>query len=54
MSSDFIAKVRVSHHKYAAWTWAIAAVIWLVALARYLACGDEPEKPKSACPRRSC
>ena len=36
MTSDFIPAVRVSHHIYAAWTWAIAGLVWLAALGRYL------------------
>ncbi len=36
MTSDFIPAVRISHHIYAAWTWALAGVIWLIALCRYL------------------
>jgi len=32
MTSDFIPAVRVSHHIYAAWTWAAAATVWLMAL----------------------
>ncbi len=37
MTSDFIPAVRISHHIYAAWTWAIAGLVWLIALGRYLA-----------------
>jgi uncharacterized protein involved in response to NO len=53
MSSEFIVKVRVSHHNYAAWTWVIAGIIWLAALARHLMRDDELAKPKGACPRRN-
>lgn len=56
MTSDFLPPVRVSHHIYAAATWTIAAVIWLVALAKYLFRTEEEEelvKPKKTCPRRS-
>jgi len=52
MTSDFIPAVRISHHKYAAWTWAVAGVIWLVALAKYLTRNEDSAKPKSNCPRR--
>lgn len=52
MSADFIAKVQVSHHIYAAWTWALAALIWLAALAKYFFRHDDPAKPKGQCPRR--
>lgn len=41
MTSDFIPAVRVSHHIYAAWTWAAAGVIWLAALARHLLAGGD-------------
>jgi len=37
MTSDFIPAVRISHHIYAAWTWAGAGAVWLIALGRYLA-----------------
>ena len=53
MSSDFLPNVRVSHHIYAAWTWAIAGVIWLIALAKYFLRNEESAKPKGTCPRRS-
>lgn len=52
MSADFLPGVRVSHHIYAAWTWAIAAVIWLLALAKYLFRSEGFAKPKSNCPRK--
>lgn len=52
MSCDFLPNLRVSHHIYAAWTWAIAAVIWLIALTKYLFRNEDSEKPKSRCPRR--
>jgi uncharacterized protein involved in response to NO len=53
MSADFLPAIRVSHHKYAAWTWAIAGTIWLAALARHLFRNEESAKPKSRCPRRA-
>src|SRR5690606_26132918 len=28
MISDFVPAVRVSHHIYAAWVWAVACVLW--------------------------
>ena len=52
MSADFIAKVQVSHHIYAAWTWSIAALIWLGALAKYFFRNEDSAKPKGQCPRR--
>jgi uncharacterized protein involved in response to NO len=52
MSCDFLPNLRVSHLIYAGWTWAIAAVIWLIALAKYLLRNEDSEKPKSRCPRR--
>ncbi len=36
MSADFLPVVRISHHRYAAWTWAVGGLIWWVALARLL------------------
>lgn len=35
MTSDFIPKVTVSHHIYAAWSWAAGCMVWLIAVARY-------------------
>lgn len=52
MSADLLPKVRISHHIYAAWTWAMAALVWLKVLAKYLFRKDEPEKTRSKCPRR--
>lgn len=52
MSSDFLPAIRVSHHIYAAWTWAIVGVIWLAALARHLMRNEDSPKPKSRCPKR--
>ncbi|MDP3849328.1 MAG: NnrS family protein [Luteolibacter sp.] len=52
MSADFFPAIRVSHHHYAAWTWALAGIIWLAALLRYLFRDEESAKPKSRCPRR--
>ena len=46
MTSDFIPAVRVSHHIYAAWTWATAALVWLVSLGKYLL-ADEGSAPIS-------
>lgn len=40
MTSDFVPSVRISHHIYAAWCWALASVIWLAALGRRFAQGD--------------
>lgn len=52
MSADFLPKVQVSHHIYAAWTWALAGVIWLLILAKYLFRSEDNPKPRSNCPRR--
>lgn len=53
MTSDFIPKVKESHHIYAAWTWAVASLVWLAFLARYFfRREDEGERPKSNCPRK--
>jgi uncharacterized protein involved in response to NO len=52
MSADFLPAIRVSHHLYAAWTWAIAGVVWLVALAPCLIRDEESAKPRTHCPRR--
>lgn len=53
MTSDFLPAVKVSHHIYAAWTWAVAALVWLLALAKYLTRDEDSPKPKSRCPRRT-
>jgi uncharacterized protein involved in response to NO len=45
MSADFLPNIRVSHHKYAAWTWALVSLIWLVALGRYLLRDEDSPKP---------
>ncbi len=29
-SADFLPTITVSHHKYAAWTWGIVALLWLI------------------------
>lgn len=52
MSADFLPAVRVSHHIYAAWSWALGGAIWLIALAKFFLRTDAPAKPKSNCPRR--
>jgi uncharacterized protein involved in response to NO len=52
MSADFLPAIRVSHHNYAAWTWAIAGIVWLAALAPCLIRDEESAKPRSHCPRR--
>ena len=52
MSADLLPKVRISHHIYAAWTWALAALVWLAVLAKYLYRKYEPERPRGKCPRR--
>jgi uncharacterized protein involved in response to NO len=52
MSADFLPKVQVSHHIYAAWTWVVGGVIWLAALAKFLWQREDDPKPRSNCPRR--
>jgi uncharacterized protein involved in response to NO len=52
MTADFIPAVRVSHHIYAAWTWVAAAMVWLLALGKYLLLDDSPPKQPSKCPRK--
>lgn len=52
MSADFLPPQRVSHHIYAAWTWALAAWIWLVALGKWWWWREDQPKPRSPCPRR--
>ena len=47
MSADFLPTVRVSHYIYAAWTWVIAALIWLTAMARYLYRRERPSSGHS-------
>lgn len=51
VTSDFFPAVRVSHHIYAAWSWALGALIWLFALAGMLLRKEVEEKPKSNCSR---
>lgn len=51
MTSDFIPAVRVSHHIYAAWLWAVGGIVWLLAICRYLGSGDESRRRPKACPR---
>jgi len=52
MSADFLPAIRVSHHIYAAWTWALLSVIWLAALGRFLLRNEDSPKPPSRCPRK--
>ncbi len=41
-SADFWPKILISHHQYAAWTWALCALIWLVwHRRRFLKQGDD-------------
>ncbi len=47
MSADFLPNVRVSHHLYAAWSWALGGFIWFVALARYFFRHEDSAKPKT-------
>ena len=53
MSADFLPAIRVSHHIYAAWTWAVVSVIWLVALGRFLLLDEDSPRPQSRCPRKA-
>jgi hypothetical protein len=50
MTSDFMPAARVSHHIYAAWTWAAAALVWLLALGKYLLRDESTPKPPGKCP----
>lgn len=52
MTADFIPKVLVSHHIYAAWSWAIGAGLWLAMLGRFLWRSEEDEPKPSKCPRK--
>lgn len=52
MSADFLPAIRASHHNYAAWTWAVAGVLWLLALAPCLFREEDSAKPRVHCPRR--
>jgi hypothetical protein len=52
VTSDFIPAVRISHHIYAAWSWALGGVIWLAALSRMFLRDEDEVRPKSRCPRR--
>lgn len=41
-SADFWPKILISHHQYAAWTWGLGALIWLVwHRRRFLKQGDD-------------
>ena len=51
MTSDFIPAVRVSHHIYAAWTWAAACTLWLVALCPYFLRNEEKPARVKQCSR---
>lgn len=52
MTADFIPKVLVSHHIYAAWSWAIGAGLWLAFLVRFLWRSEEDSPKPSKCPRK--
>jgi uncharacterized protein involved in response to NO len=52
MTADFIPKVLVSHHIYAAWSWAIGAGLWLAFLRRCLWRSEEDKPKPSKCPRK--
>lgn len=47
MSADFLPAVRVSHHLYATWAWALGGFIWLAALAKYFFRHEDSAKPKT-------
>jgi len=52
VSADLIEKVRVSHHIYAAWTWAAAVLLWFWMLGRFLFPDEESATRRGVCPRR--
>lgn len=52
MSADFLPHIRVSHHIYAAWTWAVVVAVWFAALGRFLLRNEDSVKPPSRCPRK--
>ncbi|MBC8128524.1 MAG: NnrS family protein [Gloeobacteraceae cyanobacterium ES-bin-144] len=52
MSCDFLPTLRVSHQIYAAYTWALAALIWLSVLAKHLLRNEDSIRPKFNCPLR--
>ena len=51
LSAELLPKVQVSHHIYAAWSWAIGGMLWLIMIAKYLWQHEGSKKP-SKCPRR--
>ncbi len=51
VTSDFVPAVSVSHHIYAAWSWAFGALVWLFALAGMLLRKEVVEKPRGQCSR---
>ena len=51
MSADFLPNVRVSHHLYAAWTWALGGLVWLVALRPYFFRREGTPRRTGKCPR---
>ena len=43
-SADWLPNITISHHKYAAWTWGILAILWLVwHRRRFVTRDDTPE-----------
>ncbi len=44
----WVPSTTVSHHIYAAWTWAILAVLWLIWHRRRFVKRDEEDQPRSA------
>ncbi len=40
-SADFVPSITISHHKYAAWSWGLAALLWLVWHRRRFVTKDE-------------
>lgn len=51
VTSDFVPAVRISHHIYAAWAWALGCAVWFAALFRYFGKSEEDRPARKACPR---
>jgi hypothetical protein len=51
-SADFLEKVRVSHHIYAAWTWLAVVLLWFWMLGKFLFLDEESAARRGVCPRR--
>lgn len=52
MSADFLPALRISHHIYGAWTWALGGLVWMGAVTRVLWRREDAPPPRSNCPRR--